>query len=427
MSGIHNAELSLSRMREVLRSLQSFVKREDAGVATFVSLALPVLLGLGGLSIDVGRWYTEKRSLQTAADAAAVGGAMELTEHRPENIETEALADAAINGAPLVTGTTITVNNPPSMGPNSADDKAVEVIITRQSSAMLSSLILDDDPTVVARAVAIAGNIGDYCVLGLQEVNVAVLVQGNAQIILNCGVASNANLFMDGNSAELTATSATITGEVTGFEGNLDVPPDATEENAELTQDPYDDLEVPSPLPSNGTVSGGSTVTYTPGRYTSDIEITGNNTTVVFEPGTYVLDDANLTISGGTVTGDGVTFIFTGSNSNNIGNFHLTGNGTIDFTAPDLGDYAGMVFFQDSAATGNAVNTVDGTSNIKISGALYSPGREIEFTGDMTNFGGGCTQVVALKVTFTGDSNLGFDCEGTGVRPIGAARVALVE
>jgi len=86
-----------------------------------------------------------------------------------------------------------------------------------------------------------------------------------------------------------------------------------------------------------------------------------------------------------------------------------------------------MVFFQDSAATGNSVNTIDGTSNIKIRGAIYSPGREIAFTGDMTNFGGGCTQVVALKVTFTGDSNLGFDCEGTGVRPIGAAKVALVE
>ena len=427
MVGVRLAQSRLQALRRALAWLRSLVKREEGGVAVFVGLSLPVLVGLAGISIDVGSWYSEKRSLQTAADAAAVGGAMELTEHRPANIETEALADAAKNGAPLVVGTTIAVNNPPSMGPNSADDKAVEVIITRQASAMLSSLFLDDDPTIVARAVAIAGNIGDYCVLGLQEVNVAVLVSGNAEIILNCGVASNANLFMDGNSAELSATSATVTGEVTGFEQNLDVPDDAIEEDAQLTADPYDDLEVPSPLPSDGTVSGSSTVTYTPGRYTSDIEITGNNTNVVFEPGTYVLDDANLTISGGTVTGDGVTFIFTGSNSSNIGNFHLTGNGTIDFTAPDLGDYAGMVFFQDSAATGNAVNTIDGTSNIKIRGAIYSPGREIEFTGDMTNFGGGCTQVVALKVTFTGDSNLGFDCEGTGVRPIGAAKVALVE
>jgi len=425
MSDIHNTESSRGRIREALRSLRSLVKREEGGVAVFVGLSLPVLVGLAGLSIDVGSWYAEKRSLQTAADAGAVGGAMELTEHRPANIETEALADAAKNGAPLVVGTTITVNNPPSMGPNSADDKAVEVIITRQSSAMFSSLILDDDPTIVARAVAIAGNIGDYCVLGLQEVNVAVLVSGNAEIILNCGVAANADLRMNGTSAELTATSATITGEVTGFEQNLDVPPDATEENADTTDDPYDDLEVPSPLPSNGTVSGSSTVTYTPGRYTSDIQITGD--THVFEPGTYVLDGADLEITGGTVTGEGVTFIFTGSNPSNVGGMDLRGNGTIDFTAPSLGDYAGMVFFQDSTANGTAVNKFNGTSFFKIEGAFYFPNQEIEFQGDTTSFGGGCTQIVAKKVTFTGNSNLNFDCEGSGVRPIGAAKVALVE
>ena len=311
------------------------------------------------------------------------------------------------------------------MGPNSADDKAVEVIITRQSSAMFSSLILDDDPTIVARAVAIAGNIGDYCVLGLQEVNVAVLVSGNAEIILNCGVAANADLRMNGTSAELTATSATITGEVTGFEQNLDVPPDATEENADTTADPYDDLDVPSPLPGNGSVSGSSTVTYTPGRYTSDIHITGD--THVFEPGTYVLDGADLQITGGTVTGDDVTFIFTGSNPSSVGNLDLSGNGTIDFTAPSLGYYAGMVFFQNSIANANAVNKINGTSNFKFEGAIYFPSQEVEFQGDTSNFGGGCTQVVARKVTFTGDSNLMFDCDGSGVRPIGAAKVALVE
>ena len=42
------------------------------------ALMLPVLIGMGGLVIDVGNWFAHKRHLQTQADAAALAGAGEF-------------------------------------------------------------------------------------------------------------------------------------------------------------------------------------------------------------------------------------------------------------------------------------------------------------------------------------------------------------
>lgn len=53
-----------------------FLKNEDGSVLPFVALLLAfVLIGLCALVIDAGMLYAERRSLVTAADAAALGGA----------------------------------------------------------------------------------------------------------------------------------------------------------------------------------------------------------------------------------------------------------------------------------------------------------------------------------------------------------------
>lgn len=50
--------------------------RDASGaVLIFVALMLPVLIGMGGLVVDVGNWFAHKRHLQVQADAAALAGA----------------------------------------------------------------------------------------------------------------------------------------------------------------------------------------------------------------------------------------------------------------------------------------------------------------------------------------------------------------
>lgn len=58
-------------------------RRDEAGAVTFWALGLifPMLL-LGGLSLDLWRGFSERRSLAGAADAAAVAGANALDTKR---------------------------------------------------------------------------------------------------------------------------------------------------------------------------------------------------------------------------------------------------------------------------------------------------------------------------------------------------------
>src|SRR5271155_4816837 len=53
--------------------------RDDRGVtAMLVAITLPVLLLFGALAIDTGAWFTTKRQIQSAADAAALSAAYEV-------------------------------------------------------------------------------------------------------------------------------------------------------------------------------------------------------------------------------------------------------------------------------------------------------------------------------------------------------------
>ena len=53
-------------------------KSELGQVTIVVTLALPVLLGFGALVVDIGNAYVQKRTMQQAADAAALAAAQEL-------------------------------------------------------------------------------------------------------------------------------------------------------------------------------------------------------------------------------------------------------------------------------------------------------------------------------------------------------------
>ncbi len=57
------------------RSAAHRIRDERGAVLVFVALTLPVMIGVGGLVMDVGNWFAHKRHLQVQADAAALAGA----------------------------------------------------------------------------------------------------------------------------------------------------------------------------------------------------------------------------------------------------------------------------------------------------------------------------------------------------------------
>jgi hypothetical protein len=116
------------------------------------------------------------------------------------------------------------------------------------------------------------------------------------------------------------------------------------------------------------------------------------------------------------------------------GSVKLTG-GTVDVTAPDnLGEpWRGIAFYQDPRATDDGktgTNKINGNSNGGVSGVVYFGNQSLEFLGG-NNTTAMCLQLVAQRVTFTGNSTFqmigGDDCpfDGIGGTPV-IRRVKLV-
>ncbi len=74
-------------------SIARTARRDGGAVLVMFALMLPVLIGFGGLVIDVGNWFAHKRHLQTQADAGALAGAGEF------RLPLSHCSDTAINEA----------------------------------------------------------------------------------------------------------------------------------------------------------------------------------------------------------------------------------------------------------------------------------------------------------------------------------------
>ena len=111
-------------------------------------LGLGVLMGMMAMTIDVGLILHERRSLQNAADAAALAAVAELPDS-PSAATANALEWVEMNGYDSSTGATVTVNTPYQGNP-----AAVEVIIDRDQPFVFAVALGLDKIDVHARAVA---------------------------------------------------------------------------------------------------------------------------------------------------------------------------------------------------------------------------------------------------------------------------------
>jgi len=82
--------------------------RRNGTVIVYVALALVVLLGAAGLSIDVGNLYLQRDKAQRAADAAALAGALQLMQLNGVDAANDAAHSiAAANGYDATKGATV--------------------------------------------------------------------------------------------------------------------------------------------------------------------------------------------------------------------------------------------------------------------------------------------------------------------------------
>ena len=146
-----------------------------------------------GLSVDVAGWQAQKRQLQSVADAAALGGALErIRSGTSASVEPAALIDATTNGY-VASLDTIVVNIPPLSGIRQGNGDSVEVIVRRETPTLFSHLFMPNTAFVSARAVAV-GDINDTCIWALNETaQSAIKISGAAVVDLDCGIFDNSN------------------------------------------------------------------------------------------------------------------------------------------------------------------------------------------------------------------------------------------
>ena len=429
------------------RLLRKF-RRDTSGVAALVVLMVPVIVGMMGLTIDVGFWYSAKRGLQDTADAAAMAAGTDLANGGSNSrVTATAQGDANRNGFNPTTDV-ITVNVPPLTGPSAGNTGSVEIIVTRTLPLFFTTLFLDTPFTARVRSVVNTIFIDEFCILGLDPTEAkAVNVFGTGTATFDCGIAVNSdadNALSVTGGAEINVT--TVGGLNIGNNATLGV--DAPPRRGAPVTDPYADLTVPpippctntADSPTKGTKVSGSDEIFDAGAFGGIFVFCGGldvtaGATVTLEPGVYIIDQGDFNINGGgAIEGDGVTIILASSGADSkIGKVSVTGNGEVDLSAPTSDPagapgFAGVLFFQDRGVSSNPSksNLFAGGSELDLAGALYFPNQDLDFTGG-SELGDGCTQLIGKKVSIGGDAGVQGNCDTTGTRSIGRLKAKLGE
>lgn len=433
---------------DLLGNLRQRMLRSRRGtVAVMAAIATPVVVGFAGLGVEVGTWHTSKRTLQTAADAAAASGALERAAGgNAAAIRTAALREAGRNGFASENQYDTVVYNPPRSGAFINDPAAVEVALTRRQSPLLSKLFLGAPVTLSARSVAaLRGGTptGNACVLALNP-NGSGAITNTGSTTINmpgCVLAANSTsstaIVVTGNASLNAQSLYTAGGYSQGGSSTMTLAQPATTHSTALP-DPFAGIAIPNAgsCNYNSKRTDKQTTTLNPGTYCLGIAI-GAQSKVAFNPGVYVLNRGDFAVNGQAeitcnCTGEqGVTIILTSSTTaSSVGSVVINGGAKVTLKAPsNVGNpYRGMLFIQDPIkpiGSPSAITRFNGGSNMKLTGALYFPHEEVDWSGN--NSTTACIEIVAQDVKFTGNSNLDVSgCASAGVTQIAVGAHATV-
>ncbi|HEX3370222.1 MAG TPA: pilus assembly protein TadG-related protein [Candidatus Cybelea sp.] len=371
------------------------LRGERGAVLPFVAIALTVVLGFAGMSIDVGFLEYRQQQQQNAADAAALGGAQALAHTSctsPTAGYNAAITDAANNG---YASQYVTVNTPPSSGPYANNACAVAVQITQAQRTFLSNLFHPGGMKETTQAVGTAVKTGPGCIYLLSMTQSSNL-NGAHVVSPQCGIYIN-------DSANFN--SATVSALSIGYAGGAPNENGATFSVAT----PAPMLPVEDPCPE---IVACEYLTNNPPSTTNCINYNGNGSSGPLAQGCYNnlnLNGANLTLAGlyvlngssnfngAHLSGSGVTFYVTSSGT--APNFN---GASISFTPPSTGNYPGVLYYQVPANSQSP--NFNGTSS-NLQGLIYAPTpTSVNFNGA----GGGYLVLVFGAVNLNGSSTYDF-------------------
>ena len=411
--------------------LTRLLRNEEGSIIVYMTLALPVLIGIAGLGVEGGFWLYKQRVLQSAADNAAISAAAALAANESADITTLTTQARAVtaNDYDLVNGVndvTVAVNRPPSGAcytgtSNYTGANAIEVIVTQPQTPRLAGYWLKNNVSICGRGVALVPSVGD-CILALKGTGAAVTSVGkinNLSINLtNCSLFSDStssnSITLNGNNNSINFLAGPNGTGAVGTAGGIDVTGNSKSQISNATTgdppvaDPYASEAVSWPstqtAPTSPNVTkicagcatqtaptctkkGVTTITLTPGTYAAQ-QTFANCATVNMNSGTYVFSQG--------INAGGVTLGVGASSTIIVPSGSLT-TGTVNFGA---GNYS--IYIAAGSWTPGATNFGSGNYQMSIQGGNWAP------TGT-TTFGNG-----NYTFAISGNWTLGTVAFGTG-------------
>src|SRR5215469_8028425 len=381
-------------------------------VMILICVGIVALVGMIAIVADFSFMQHQRNKMQTAADSAAMAASEELSFG---DFVKAGKADASTNGYTDGTGgITVSINNPPSTGPNASNSAYVEAIVSGSEPTYFLRVLGVNAMTVSARAVAYQGN-APGCIYVLNPSDSAAFsASGTVNVQSGCGLMVNSSasngLSANGN-VTIKAPSIGVVGIYSATGGASFIPTPKT--GIIAATDPLASVAAPTVgscahtnFKLTGT-TGSATAPYQlyAGTYCGGITVNGN-AWLHFNAGTYVLAGGGMRISSNTVmNGAGVTFYNT-TGTGGYGGISINANSTVNLSAPTTGPLAGILFFQDRSIPGTAAaSTLSGNSTSTFDGALYFPTTALTFNGNSS--ANGYSIVVANKLTLVGNASIG--------------------
>jgi Flp pilus assembly protein TadG len=438
--------------------------------AMFFAVIAVSLLGIVSFATEVGTWYLTRSAADNAADASAIAAALAISANAPpQDAATDTASD---NGYTAGATVTVTSNIPPATGNYTTNNAAAEVLINVTVTPILATLFGSVTPTVASRSVAIVQQISNACVLSTIGDMQITAHQGSLNSnSLDCIYASNASdsTAVDIPSASIYAYGVTSVGSCTGCGNSGNVLLRSAASYQPPTTNPYTAVDALTLTPTqnseattaDGTCQYGQSLTVS-GSYTM-VPATANGTynasnttytqtyawttgqpylayenmclnipagaTVTMVPGTYIFYNASLSVTGGSLqcvasvsssagacqpAAQGVTIIFMGSPSNNVGSLTIASTATVALTAlaaqsstfansSGLGSgYAalnGILFYRSGQVVGENVGApginITGGSTTTLNGAMYFPNSYVTYGANGSGDGPTCSIMVA--------------------------------
>ena len=403
--------------------LPRFVVNASGATAAVFALALPILIGVGALALDVGVWSVKSREAQGVADQAAYSAAVASSVGSNGTTEAQAIA-AGLGYKNGVGGVTVNVTNPPASGAFAGNTVYWQVTIQQPQPLGLAGYFVSGTPTVVARAVA-GTAAGNSCIIGLsRSANNAVEFLNGTDVRGDCGIYSNSS----SSSAISCDRNCSLQASLYAVGGvsNRGRSTPQIFQNQEPVADPY--ATVPK-APASGTAcvnaanrpitNGG---TFSAGRYCGGFSIGNNaaNKTLTFNPGVFYIEGSFKVPNGFRIVGSGgVTLVFSIPRVNDFG---IGNNGSVSLTAPSSGAYAGIAVM--STASGYDFEFGNG-NQINVSGAFYIPTQKLTMSNNLNS--NLCTQLVAQTMSLKNNGTMKSNCPGSGIKGVGGGAVLLVE